>query len=554
MSFENAHDTLKRRIEALEHVVENLQEKNQSWEEENKRLKGENQGYEEEIQKLKEDNQCYDIMNSIEKLHESLKKRHFRIEKLIQNPGLQHIALSIFKELDPKSLANCRVVSKEWKACIDQDKYWWHLQLIKCKEILKIMSSSLDANSLENRMPEFMKTMEYIYERESIDSLKSFATFMSSYRKKISEIENKFKWETPLHFAADENRIDIFDMLVNSPHMKSMNVENFNDLDYQGLQRTLLGHACFNEEVDVINFYMNLKGDKKIDFNEIPPAPWGFSLFHSACHSNHIEVVKLFLDRADELKIDLNARIRENNEDFDRGNDGKTPIMYAMKPEVMKLLLADERIDVNATDDKGHTALYYVIDCWDVILECDTPEEAGRFKVQELLDTFTLLLESSRFDPTIDERTGCSVLHIAVVGRSEFAEVILKCALTRSNIDVNCRDIKGQSPTHYAFRHSSLCWKDGEFPDDIRFLMKYAKELGIDLEARDNRGRTPMHHMCESKYNPKKCVERFLQIAKKEFGIEFNLEATDEDEKTPFELFPEEMACFSGPGFSYLNL
>merc|ERR1712004_313961 len=122
MSCENAHDTLKRRIEALEHVVENLQEKNQSWEEENKRLKGENQGYEEEIQKLKEDNQCYDIMNSIEKLHESLKKRHFRIEKLIQNPGLQHIALSIFKELDPKSLANCRVVSKEWKACIDQDK------------------------------------------------------------------------------------------------------------------------------------------------------------------------------------------------------------------------------------------------------------------------------------------------------------------------------------------------------------------------------------------------------------------------------------------------
>jgi len=60
--------------------------------------------------------------------------------------------------------------------------------------------------------------------------------------------------------------------------------------------------------------------------------------------------------------------------------------------------------------------------------------------------------------------------------------------------------------------------------------------------------------MCESKYNPKKCVERFLQIAKKEFGIEFNLEATDEDGKTPFELFPEEMACFSGPGFSYLNL
>ena len=59
-------------------------------------------------------------MDSMEKLHESLKKSHFRIEKFIQNPGLQHIALAIFKKLDPKSLGNCRVVAKEWKACIDQ--------------------------------------------------------------------------------------------------------------------------------------------------------------------------------------------------------------------------------------------------------------------------------------------------------------------------------------------------------------------------------------------------------------------------------------------------
>ena len=109
MSFENANDTLKRRVEALEQVVESLQEKNQSCE--------------IEIKRLRQDSQI-NIMESMENLHESLKNRHFRIEKLIQNPGLQHIALSIFKELDPKSLGNCRLVSKEWKACIDQDKYF----------------------------------------------------------------------------------------------------------------------------------------------------------------------------------------------------------------------------------------------------------------------------------------------------------------------------------------------------------------------------------------------------------------------------------------------
>ena len=73
----------------------------------------------------------------------------------------------------------------------------------------------------------------------------------------------------------------------------------------------------------------------------------------------------------------------------------------------------------------------------------------------------------------------------------------------------------------------------------VKAKTKSAKEVGIDLEARDNRGRTPMHHMCTWEFNIKISVEKFLEAAKKEFGIEFNLEATDEDGKTPFELFPE---------------
>ena len=123
MSGENGNDSLKRRIEALEQVVQNLQEKNQSWEVENKRLKVENLEYEVKIKKLEKSN---DIMDSMGKLHESLKNRHFRIEKFIQNPGFQHIALSIFKKLDPKSLGNCRVVSKGLQSFIDSHCRDWY--------------------------------------------------------------------------------------------------------------------------------------------------------------------------------------------------------------------------------------------------------------------------------------------------------------------------------------------------------------------------------------------------------------------------------------------
>ena len=45
-----------------------------------------------------------------------------QLDELVHNPGLRHIALQIFSELDPQSHVNCRLVSKGWKDCIDNDK------------------------------------------------------------------------------------------------------------------------------------------------------------------------------------------------------------------------------------------------------------------------------------------------------------------------------------------------------------------------------------------------------------------------------------------------
>ena len=90
-----------------------------------------------ENKRLKQDNECFEIIQSMGKLHEALKQRHFRIDKFIENPGFHHIALEIFKNLDPKSLGNCRQVSKDWMELIDTDssKFWWKFQLDKCEDI-----------------------------------------------------------------------------------------------------------------------------------------------------------------------------------------------------------------------------------------------------------------------------------------------------------------------------------------------------------------------------------------------------------------------------------
>ena len=150
--------------------------------------------------------------------------------------------------------------------------------------------------------------------------------------------------------------------------------------------------------------------------------------------------------------------------------------------------------------------------------------------------------KSSRFDPTLDERLGLTSLHNAFTFRPDYemAEVILKNALT-AGIDVNCRNGHGKSPAHIAFEAARYAFDEhyyiehSNIPDEFKSILKYAKEVGIDFEARDNKGRTPIHYVCD--YNLKSHFDRFHRSVKEQYGIEFNLEAIDEDGKRPIDLF-----------------
>ena len=103
-SEEKEVSILKRKISDLQKTVENL-------ENENKRLKKENQSM--------------DIIKCMEQIQDDLRLRYVKLDELVHNPGLEHIALQVFKYLDPKSLAQCRAVSKGWKLCIDNHENWF---------------------------------------------------------------------------------------------------------------------------------------------------------------------------------------------------------------------------------------------------------------------------------------------------------------------------------------------------------------------------------------------------------------------------------------------
>ena len=143
---------------------------------------------------------------------------------------------------------------------------------------------------------------------------------------------------------------------------------------------TLLGNACMKNQWEIIEFYMNLEGTKQIDFNalhdsegtDVGPTP--ITLFHEACKHGSVDVVKLFLKHADKLKIELNPGSRNlpNSGLFLIG----TPLMSTISIEVLMLLLSDSRIDVNAKDFFGETALTKIfkgafeLEVIEVFLQC----------------------------------------------------------------------------------------------------------------------------------------------------------------------------------------
>ena len=67
------------------------------------------------------------------------------------------------------------------------------------------------------------------------------------------------------------------------------------------------------------------------------------------------------------------------------------------------------------------------------------------------------------------------------------------------------------------------------------YFLKAAKEYGIDLEAKDNKGKTPLHYLYESCDSSEE-ARYFLQVAKNNYNVELNVDAVDYKGRTPIQL------------------
>ena len=118
------------------------------------------------------------------------------------------------------------------------------------------------------------------------------------------------------------------------------------------------------------------------------------------------------------------------------------------------------------------------------------------------------------------------------------------------SIDVNeADDDNGRTAAHTVFESAfviddmasqleDLRWSDN-LPPKLNLLFTYATKIGINLDATDNDGRTPLHLLCRYMWRssyPKYDVRKLVEVARTKYGIELDLNATDNDGMTPMDL------------------
>ena len=224
-----------------------------------------------------------------------------------------HLTGKIFAQLNNKSLARCREVSKTWKTILDQEKFL---------HIRSIQSYITKRHDIGDRWKEIFK----------ISNTEMIILIKSAVEKVYSE---KAFWDkkrilNPLHVAAKFGQKYLFEYVEEKLGDKS---EKCN------LGLTTIHFAAGNGHLDLCKYIMENTEDKSPRTNK------GGRPLHAAALRGHLDVCKY---------------IMENTEDKSpRCNDGQTPLhLTALKGHLNVFKYIFEIIDDKSpTDNLGRTPI-----------------------------------------------------------------------------------------------------------------------------------------------------------------------------------------------------
>ena len=222
------------------------------------------------------------------------------------------IGKQIFESLDNKSLQNCREASRYWNAYMNE----YHIPYIGL--IQKIVKQS-------NRdYSECTFKWKKMFENTNVDSIKKFASILQNEKK--SNHGAFLKKRSPLHFAA-MHKIVPFDVFENIYGAE----ENKNPKDMDG--NTPLHLAAINGNMQVFEYLWNHPETEINSQNFRINTP-----LHLAAAGGQFEMCKFIVKRMEKAwKKDKNP----DNFPIFRNMDDDTPLSIAKRlyhPEIVKIL------------------------------------------------------------------------------------------------------------------------------------------------------------------------------------------------------------------------
>ena len=324
---------------------------------------------------------------------------------LMSNPGLKHIGEQIFGYLDLKTVAKCRLVSKQWSQFLE--KLW----IIKG---IWTMSSNCKIEENTRRALKIFEKQATVWELKKIRQiLKEFSRLNNLYETKLSMI----------HLAVKHGCV------------KFMRIVLQQGIDYyfpNGQGDTLLHIALENQELPMLKLLLkSYSGSENHPDIIDSPDSQHWPILHHA-------IVKEMLNPTENLELAMHLNLGVCSGPYGAQYFG-TPLMIACQKghvEIVRLLLELSKvrhIELNAADINGNTALHYA---------CSTPRNEK--VVQVLLDN--AINEKEIFVMAVNKE-GQTILHAAYKSYSK-NQATIKLLLEKAEdigLDLEHKDIYGRT-------------------------------------------------------------------------------------------------------------
>ena len=203
------------------------------------------------------------------------------IDKFFTSQGLYYVTEILLSHLNPKDLANCRLVAQHWKNFIDNNKVWWKVQI----EFIRKRN-----RKIERKYPGWKCTFEHFIYKATTKRLVEFTKFMWMYFK-----EDNKGFGSPLHFAVSKDLLAFVELLISSP-------TDFNAKTSDGCAPI---HYVISTEMKEL--FVKYKDLKNIDLKVYSSRDWRIFLY-DLIRLGKSELVGFMLEKGHEFGIKIDCK------------------------------------------------------------------------------------------------------------------------------------------------------------------------------------------------------------------------------------------------------